>query len=86
MVDINEEYFWCLLPVLFGLGLDLYDGTTFSVVWFGVWGLEDRASLQSEYSLVCSLQLGMKTDRVRTDITHIIFVFIFLFGFGFGHG
>ena len=30
--------------------------------------------------------LGMKTDRIRTDITHIIFVFIFLFGFGFGHG
>ena len=31
-------------------------------------------------------QLGMKTDQIRTDITHIIFVFIFLFGFGFGHG
>ena len=30
--------------------------------------------------------IGMKTDRIRTDITHIIFVFIFLFGFGFGHG
>ena len=32
------------------------------------------------------LEVGMKTDRIRTDITHIIFVFIFLFGFGFGHG
>jgi len=32
------------------------------------------------------MQVGMKTDRIRTDITHIIFVFIFLFGFGFGHG
>ena len=30
--------------------------------------------------------VGMKTDQIRTDITHIIFVFIFLFGFGFGHG
>jgi hypothetical protein len=32
-----------------------------------------------------ALHLGIKTDRIRTDITHIIFVFIFLFGFGFGH-
>ena len=30
--------------------------------------------------------IGMKTDRIRTDITYIIFVFIFLFEFGFGHG
>jgi hypothetical protein len=29
------------------------------------------------------LQAGMKTDRIRTDITDIIFVFIFLVGFGF---
>jgi hypothetical protein len=29
--------------------------------------------------------LGMKTDWIRMDITHIEFVFIFLFGFGFGH-
>jgi hypothetical protein len=29
--------------------------------------------------------LGMKMDRIRTDIVDIIFVFIFLFGFGFGH-
>jgi hypothetical protein len=27
--------------------------------------------------------LGMKTDRIRTDTTDIIFVFIFMFGFGF---
>jgi hypothetical protein len=31
-------------------------------------------------------QLGMKTDRIRTDITNIVFVFIFMSGFGFGHG
>jgi len=29
---------------------------------------------------------GMKTDRIQTDITDIIFVFIFLSGFGFEYG
>jgi hypothetical protein len=28
----------------------------------------------------------MKTDRIRTDITDIVFVFIFMFGFGFEYG
>jgi len=31
-------------------------------------------------------QVGMKTDRIRTDITDMIFVFIFLVGFGFEYG
>jgi len=31
-------------------------------------------------------ELGMKTDRIRTDITDIIFVFIFLVGVGFEYG
>jgi hypothetical protein len=26
--------------------------------------------------------VGMRTDRIRTDITDIVFVFIFMFGFG----
>jgi hypothetical protein len=30
--------------------------------------------------------VGMKTDRIRTDNTDIIFVFIFLSGFGFEYG
>ena len=30
--------------------------------------------------------VGMKTDRIRTDITDIIFVFTFLVGFGFEYG
>jgi hypothetical protein len=30
--------------------------------------------------------LGMKTDQIRTDITHIVFVFIFMSGFGFEYG
>ena len=30
--------------------------------------------------------LGMKTDRIRTDITDIIFVFTFLVEFGFEYG
>ena len=30
--------------------------------------------------------VGMKTDRIRTDITNITFVFIFLSGFGFEYG
>jgi hypothetical protein len=29
---------------------------------------------------------GMKTDRIRTDITDIVFVFIFMSGFGFEYG
>ena len=33
-----------------------------------------------------SLRVGMKTDRIQTDITDITFVFIFLFGFGFEYG
>jgi hypothetical protein len=32
----------------------------------------------------CSV--GMKTDRIRTDITDIVFVFIFMSGFGFEYG
>ena len=31
-------------------------------------------------------RLEMKTDRIRTDITDIIFLFIFLIGFGFEYG
>ena len=31
-------------------------------------------------------QAGMKTDRMRTHITDIIFVFIFLVRFGFEYG
>jgi hypothetical protein len=30
--------------------------------------------------------LGMKTDRIRTDVTDIVFVFIFMSGFGFEYG
>jgi len=30
--------------------------------------------------------VGMKTDRIRTDINDIIFVFIFVVGFGSKHG
>ena len=30
--------------------------------------------------------VGMKTDRIRTDIIDIIFVFIFLVRFGFEYG
>jgi hypothetical protein len=30
--------------------------------------------------------LGMKTDRIRTDMTDIVFVFIFMSGFGFEYG
>jgi hypothetical protein len=31
-------------------------------------------------------EVGMKTDRIRTDITDIIFVFIFMSGFRFEYG
>jgi hypothetical protein len=34
----------------------------------------------------CLISLGMKTDRIRTDITDIVFVFIFMHGFGFEYG
>ena len=37
-------------------------------------------------SIDSSSYLGMKTDRIRTDITDITFVFIFLSGFGFEYG
>jgi hypothetical protein len=32
------------------------------------------------------LSVGMKTDRIQTDITDIVFVFIFMSGFGFEYG
>jgi hypothetical protein len=32
------------------------------------------------------LSSGMKTDRIRTDITDIVFVFVFMSGFGFEYG
>jgi len=32
------------------------------------------------------VRTGMKTDRIWTDITNIIFVFIFLVGFRFEYG
>ena len=35
---------------------------------------------------VVELLVGMKTDRIRTDITDITFVFIFLSRFGFEYG
>jgi hypothetical protein len=31
-------------------------------------------------------RVGMKTDRIQTDITDIVFVFIFMSGFGFEYG
>jgi len=34
----------------------------------------------------CLLLVGMKTDRIRTNIIDITFVFIFLSGFGFEYG
>jgi len=36
--------------------------------------------------ILLGLQIWMKTDRIRTDITDIIFVFIFLVEFGFEYG
>ena len=42
--------------------------------------------LKSKPAWALSLQVGMKTDRIRTDITDITFVFIFLSGFGFEYG
>jgi hypothetical protein len=30
--------------------------------------------------------VGMKTDRIRTDITDIVFVFVFMSGFRFEYG
>jgi hypothetical protein len=38
---------------------------------------------QGEASTAHPQWLGMKTDRIRTDITDIVFVFIFMSGFGF---
>jgi hypothetical protein len=35
---------------------------------------------------VLGIGVEMKTDRIRTDITHIVFVFIFMSGFGFEYG
>ena len=32
------------------------------------------------------LPLRMKTDRIRTDITDIVFLFIFVFEYGVGYG
>jgi hypothetical protein len=46
----------------------------------GVCGRTAQNNLHSE-ALV-----GMKTDRIRTDITDIVFVFIFISGFGFEYG
>jgi hypothetical protein len=43
------------------------------------WGLASRGRRRQ-------LQLGMKTDRIRTDITDIVFVFIFMSEFGFEYG
>jgi hypothetical protein len=32
---------------------------------------------------VWEVRVGMKTDRIQTDITDIVFVFVFMSGFGF---
>jgi hypothetical protein len=37
---------------------------------------------KKENRKIIGLQIGMKMDRIRTDIIDIIFVFTFLFGFG----
>jgi hypothetical protein len=47
-----------------------------------------QPKISKSYVLVCipPLLVGMKTDRIRTDITDIVFVFIFMSGFGFEYG
>jgi hypothetical protein len=42
--------------------------------------------MSAKQNEVSALEVGMKTDRIRMDITDIIFVFIFLVGFGFKYG
>jgi len=42
--------------------------------------------LMVKSAVLTAATLGMKTDRIRTDITDIIFVFIFLVGFEFEYG
>jgi len=32
------------------------------------------------------LYVGMKTNRIRTDINDIVFIFIFVFEYGVGYG
>ena len=41
---------------------------------------------RSPGTLACGLWSQLRSDRIRTDITDIIFVFIFLSGFGFEYG
>jgi len=36
--------------------------------------------------IIKMFSVGMKTDRIRTDIIDIIFVFIFVFEYGVGYG
>jgi len=57
------------------------------------WGSKqgsERGEDESFSSLECSCEqrrrVGMKTDRIRTDIIDIIFVFVFLVEFGFEYG
>ena len=47
-------------------------------------GQRAREDETSKASLM--VEVGMKTDRIRTNITDIIFVFIFLVGFIFEYG
>ena len=47
---------------------------------------ERRGSSEAVALLSDDIEVGMKTDRIRTDITNIIFVFIFLVEFGFEYG
>jgi hypothetical protein len=42
-----------------------------------------RLAQRLAFFLGCEMRLGMKTDRIRTDITDIVFVFVFMSGFGF---
>jgi hypothetical protein len=46
----------------------------------------DEARPNIEGLISFCIGVGMKTDRIRTDITDIVFVFIFMSGFGFEYG
>ncbi len=43
-------------------------------------------SVTTASSLTALSQLGMKTDRIRSETNYIIFVFIFFSGIGIGYG
>jgi hypothetical protein len=76
ILDLGE-CFGYFLKMLLAMMTDICS-IQYNDIWY--------AFLRRRIKLLYAWCVGMKTDRIRTNITDIVFVFIFISGFGFEYG